>query len=78
MKSTPEEFEDFNRIKSTLGFKLFLSVIAEQARLQDEKILQETSSFDGLIPQQQAIGAKRALSYLLESHIELVKQTQNR
>lgn len=74
MKINQEELEDFLRVRSTLGFKLFLKVIEDQISRQQEKILDETETFSDIIPQQQAIGAARALKYLLTSHTELVKQ----
>lgn len=69
-----QALEDFNRIKSTLGFQLFLETIKSQVEQHDSIIMYNTSSLNDLIPQQQSIGAKRALTYLLDNYSELVKQ----
>lgn len=71
---TEKEYEIFEAYKEHPALLLLLEVIKGEVAAQDELIVSSITDMTGIVSQQQAIGAKRALQDILTKHKVILKE----
>lgn len=71
---TEKEYEIFEAYKDHPAVKLVLDVIRGEIDSYDQLIASPITDMTGIVSQQQAIGAKRALQDVLNNHKTILKE----
>lgn len=75
---TENEVQNFLAGQDFTSYKLLKELMQEHLEAYDEKISAPVIGLDGIIAQQQAIGAKAALSLILTTHVDEIKNSEKK